>query len=164
MDLSKRIESIRQELKISKTEMAEKLNMDLANYARLEKQGDRLKYFQICDIASALGVSVEFLLFGERFTNFEKKKEAFNKHIKLLNDKINSLKKDKYVYWKLVIDYLSKELRNKIDEKDIANIAHSINEIFNYSTEMLLYKNEQNLKSNLDLAIDLSLSEYEEIE
>jgi len=94
MELSKRIEAIRKELKISKTEIADKLNMDLANYARLEKQGDRLKYFQITDIANALGVSVKFLLFNEKEQAFEKEIESLNKEINTLSY-INNLQKEK---------------------------------------------------------------------
>jgi transcriptional regulator with XRE-family HTH domain len=110
MELSKRIETIRQELKISKTEIAEKLNMDLANYARLEKQGDRLKYFQICDIALALGVSVEYLLFGE-----EKINESKNIEIKDLKEKIRLLE------LQLEVCEMSKELikYERVDRHEI---------------------------------------------
>jgi transcriptional regulator with XRE-family HTH domain len=166
MELSKRIETIRQELKISKTEIAEKLNMDLANYARLEKQGDRLKYFQICDIALALGVSVEYLLFGDKFNNLERKKNAYDKHIKLLNDKIASLEKDRYVYRSLVTDFLIEELKNnKINEAELSKIYHTINDIFIFPTETWLRREaEKKGKSELDKEIDLSFSEYDEID
>ncbi|MCU0438420.1 MAG: helix-turn-helix domain-containing protein [Raineya sp.] len=164
--MSKRIETIRQELKISKTEIAEKLNMDLANYARLEKQGDRLKYFQICDIALALGVSVEYLLFGDKFNNLERKKNAYDKHIKLLNDKIASLEKDRYVYRSLVTDFLIEELKNnKINEAELSKIYHTINDIFIFPTETWLRREaEKKGKSELDKEIDLSFSEYDEID
>ncbi len=65
MDLTKRIIEIRESKKISKTEVAQALNIDLSNYFRVEKKGSKLTYEQIESISNALGVSVKEFLFGE---------------------------------------------------------------------------------------------------
>lgn len=66
MDLSRAIESIRKEKRISKAEMAKMLDMDPSNYSRLEGRSDKLTIEQTSQIANALGVTlVDLLSWGE---------------------------------------------------------------------------------------------------
>lgn len=70
MDISERIKAIRKEKKITQSEIAERIGLKhQSNYARLENRGNKLSYEEIQKFASALGVSVQYLLFGEEQKN-----------------------------------------------------------------------------------------------
>lgn len=58
MDLSKNIREIRESLKIKQIEMANALDIDPPNYARLEKRGNKLSFEQLQQIADIFKMSV----------------------------------------------------------------------------------------------------------
>lgn len=58
MDLSKNIREIRESLKIKQIEMANALDIDPPNYARLEKRGNKLSFEQLQQIADVFKMSV----------------------------------------------------------------------------------------------------------
>ena len=98
MDLTKRIIEIRESKKISKSEVAQKLNIDLSNYFRVEKKGSKLTYEQIEGISNALGVSVKELLFAE--TDAIQQVDA--KELEDLRKEVENLKKELRNYQQLV--------------------------------------------------------------
>ena len=64
MDISKVIRKIRDEKRLTQLELAERLQMERSNYARLEARGDKLTIEQLENIAGALGVGLLELLTG----------------------------------------------------------------------------------------------------
>ncbi|GAA4834940.1 helix-turn-helix transcriptional regulator [Algivirga pacifica] len=58
MTVSEVIQTIRQEKRMTQTEVAHKIGMERPNYARLEKRGNKLTVLQVEQIANALGVGV----------------------------------------------------------------------------------------------------------
>ncbi|MCS6796243.1 MAG: helix-turn-helix domain-containing protein [Raineya sp.] len=66
MNLYERINKLKTERNIRTAQIAKHLNMEQSNYTRLEKRGERMSLEQISQIADALGVSVQYLLFGEK--------------------------------------------------------------------------------------------------
>jgi transcriptional regulator with XRE-family HTH domain len=65
MDISKAIRTIREEKRLTQLDVADKLQMERSNYARLEARGSKLSVEQLEQIAQALGVSVMELMIGE---------------------------------------------------------------------------------------------------
>lgn len=65
MDISKSIRAIREDKRLTQLEVAEKLQMERSNYARLEARGNKLSVEQLEQIAGVLGVSLIELLTGE---------------------------------------------------------------------------------------------------
>ncbi|UFH52221.1 helix-turn-helix domain-containing protein [Spirosoma sp. KNUC1025] len=57
MEVTKRIKSVREAKRIKLSEMAAALGVDVSNYAKIEKKGNKLTLERIEQIASALGVS-----------------------------------------------------------------------------------------------------------
>jgi transcriptional regulator with XRE-family HTH domain len=102
MDISKMIRTIREEKRLTQLEVAEKLQMERSNYARLENRGEKLTIEQVTSIAEALGVSVMELLTGERPKVEENTEvvEGLKKEVQRLesiqalqNDKLTNLSK-----------------------------------------------------------------------
>ena len=95
MNLSENIKSIREEKKISQSELAKRLGVEPTNYPRLEKRGNSLTYEYIELFAKALEVSVSELLHATdepiENSDFEKLKRE-NTDLKF---KIEDLEDDK---------------------------------------------------------------------
>jgi transcriptional regulator with XRE-family HTH domain len=91
MDISKTIRTVREEKRLTQLEVAEKLQMERSNYARLEARGNKLSVEQLEQIAVALGVSVVELITGEakkvedrgRLKELEKRVDELEKTINL---------------------------------------------------------------------------------
>lgn len=64
MDISKSIRAIREERRLTQQDVADILEMERSNYARLEARGNKLTLEQLEKIGEALGVSV-FELLGQ---------------------------------------------------------------------------------------------------
>ena len=64
MDLSKNIKAIRERVRLTQSEVSDKLGVSQSNYAYLESRGDKLTIEQLKSIAGALGVGVGELLGG----------------------------------------------------------------------------------------------------
>lgn len=64
MDLSERIEQLREAKNIRKADMAKALEMDPSYYNKFEKRGNKLSIEQVEQIASTLGVSLVELITG----------------------------------------------------------------------------------------------------
>ena len=62
MDISTQIKTIRESKRIRLSEVADALGVDVSNYAKQEKRGDKLSIEQLKKIAVALGVSLNELL------------------------------------------------------------------------------------------------------
>lgn len=97
MDISERIEKIREAKNIRKADMARILDMDSSHYNKFEKRGGKLTIEQLEEIAQALGVSVVELITGEptKVEDTEKVRELENKVVKLekwLEDKEELIK------------------------------------------------------------------------
>jgi transcriptional regulator with XRE-family HTH domain len=88
MDISKNIKAIREERKISQSEIARRLGVEPTNYPRMEKRGDKLTVEQLGRIAGALGVSVVELLTGEPKSgqDSERVKELIQQNEQLLRE------------------------------------------------------------------------------
>lgn len=89
MDISKKIKAIREERKISQSEIARRLGVEPTNYPRMEKRGDKLTVEQLGKIAGALGVTVGELLTDEPQTvqDNERVKEL-EKRVSELEDRV----------------------------------------------------------------------------
>jgi len=61
-----RIEKIRNQKNIAKAVISEKVGIQRQNYERMLAKDTKLSFEEISKIASALGVSVQYLLFGEQ--------------------------------------------------------------------------------------------------
>lgn len=62
MDISKLIVELRENKKISPSDIADKIGIERTNYYRLEKRGEKLTIEQLKQIAGALGVELHELL------------------------------------------------------------------------------------------------------
>lgn len=82
MDISKSIRTVREEKRLTQLEVADKLQMERSNYARLEARGEKLSIEQLESIAEALGVSL-FALLGqdEEIDNLLNEKEKLEEEI-----------------------------------------------------------------------------------
>lgn len=96
MDISKNIKAIREERKISQSEIARSLGVEPTNYPRMEKRGNKLTVEQLEKIAGALGVSVVELITGqaEKVQDNGQAKEA-EKRVEELEEIINLLRQEK---------------------------------------------------------------------
>ena len=103
MNLSERIKNIRETKRIRQSEIANHLEIDQPNYARLEKRDVRLTYEQIQKISEALGVSVKELLFDE------KEEKTDSNAIELLELK----RQNKLLEIQLKYEKVSSELNNQ---------------------------------------------------
>lgn len=133
MDISKNIKAIREERKISQSEIARRLGIEPTNYPRMEKRGDKLTVEQLGRIAGALGVSVVELLTGEpqavqdseRVKELESRVNDVNYHISVcLNDIIRE-RAEKSRIGKVLIIEISNDVENClwIELKDIPKEA-----------------------------------------
>lgn len=89
MDISKNIKAVREERKISQSEIARRLGVEPTNYPRMEKRGNKLTIEQLEKIAKALGVTAIELMTGE--AQKEKDDERIielERRIKELEDRI----------------------------------------------------------------------------
>ena len=89
MDISKSIREVREEKRLTQLEVADKLQMERSNYARLEARGNKLTIEQLEKIAGALGVSVMELLTGEgQKVQDSEEVERLRKRVEELEDRI----------------------------------------------------------------------------
>ncbi len=90
MNIAEKIKAIREKKRIKQIEVANKLDLDPAYYARLEKRGEKLTIEQLKQIANALEVGINELLDIEvQPTDNEIVKELENKIAEL--NKLNTL-------------------------------------------------------------------------
>lgn len=116
MDISKNIKTVREERKISQSEIARHLGVEPTNYPRMEKRGKRLTIEQLEKIAEALGVSVVELLTGEPQV------VAVSNREKELEKRIEELERDK-TYYSKIIDVLSE--KSDLQEKAYSETTKS---------------------------------------
>jgi transcriptional regulator with XRE-family HTH domain len=90
MNISKNIIAIREAKRIKQIEVANVLNIEQSNYARLEKRDVEMSIKQLSEIAVALGVTVDDILhYGE-----EKPQIVDNEKVKELENKVLLLEKE----------------------------------------------------------------------
>jgi len=65
MDIISKIKEIRKEKGLKQYDIAEKLGVDRSNYGYLEKRGAKLTIEQLIQIAEALGVTIQEILFED---------------------------------------------------------------------------------------------------
>ncbi|WP_299463877.1 helix-turn-helix transcriptional regulator [uncultured Microscilla sp.] len=65
MDIPKRIKDIREKQHLKQYEVADKMGIEPPQYNKWEKRGEKLSIEQLKQIATALGVSLKDILFGE---------------------------------------------------------------------------------------------------
>ena len=111
MNLSENIKSIREEKKISQSELAKRLGVEPTNYPRIEKRGNNLTYEYIELFAKALEVSVTELLRGTNepvenpdFEKLKKENADLKSSIKVLEDYNRLLKNELEEYESLIFD------------------------------------------------------------
>jgi transcriptional regulator with XRE-family HTH domain len=119
MDLTKLIIELREKKRIKQVEIAQKLDMDKANYHRIENKGNKLTFEQLEAIANALGVSTKELLFGEKSENSNGKIEELTKEIELLKREKSILERElaEYKIEATVYKYFLFDLENQSEEE-----------------------------------------------
>ena len=126
MDVSKNIIAIREEKKIKQSEVADALNTERSNYARLEKRGSKLTLEQLEQIAAALGVTVDYILhYGEPEPENEKESE-----------KIKELERE-YGYAKKELELM---MRQVIQKDSAIQVLDSYIEALDHTLQFLLDK------------------------
>ncbi len=76
LEVNKRITECREKAKMSKKQVAELLGMKYTTYCRMEKEAKRIDVQEAERIAEVLGVSAEYILYGNKnydFTPLEQK-------------------------------------------------------------------------------------------
>ena len=121
MDISKAIRILREEKRLTQLEVAEKLQMERSNYARLEARGNKLSVEQLEQIAGALGVSVLELITGE-----PKMVEDTGK-VEMLEKRVKELETDKY-YLAKTIDLVQEKVNR--DEVVFLHIGEALRKLF----------------------------------
>lgn len=121
MDISKAIRTLREEKRLTQLEIADKLQMERSNYARLEARGNKLSVEQLEQIAGALGVSVLELMTGE-----PQKMEDTGK-VKELEKRIKELETDKH-YLSTTVDLIQEKVKR--DEAVFLNIGKALGKLF----------------------------------
>jgi transcriptional regulator with XRE-family HTH domain len=126
MNISDRIKSIRKEKKLTQLELAEKIGLKhQSNYARFESRGNNLSFEELKKIASALGVSVQYLLFGEEQSTQDTSEK---------DRKIKDLEKDLELL-KLKVENL--ELKNTELQMILKGFGYSLGDIENAKDKIL---------------------------
>ncbi len=122
MNIETRIKEIRESKRIKLAEVAAVLEIDVSNYAKMEKRGNKLSIEQLEKISEALGVSVIELMTGKP-QNSETSNKVLVKENEELKKRIDDLEnslKDK----ELINQYLSE--KNSICEEYLYEILDSI--------------------------------------
>lgn len=129
MDIGKNIKTIREAKRIKQIEVAAILGVDNSYYARLEKRGNKLSIEQLEEIAIALGVDLQELIFGEnnnsskqvlqvqaKLKELEKKNEDLESDYNRLKDMFDIV----LPLTKEAIDFLQlfKSLKNNTDDNE----------------------------------------------
>ena len=132
MDISKIIRERREAKRLTQLDMADKLQTERSNYARLESRGDKLTIEQLKSIAGALGVGVgELLGEGAKVENNEDF-EWFEGRIKELEDRVKDKERiieAKDEKFKTVVKNLEEKMYNDVNY--VANIqGFTINSYF----------------------------------
>lgn len=134
MNISKNISSIRESKGIKQYQVAELLGIEPPNYSRLEKRGDKLTIEQLEKIATALGVSVKELLFGEKEESKEDTQALKSRIVELesiIRDKeeINTYLFEKHSlckdYLKEVLDFMFDEIA--VEENNFGELIYQNN-------------------------------------
>ena len=101
MNIAEKIKAIREKKRIKQIEVANKLDLDPAYYARLEKRGEKLTIEQLKQIAGALYVGINELLDikapaidNERIKKLEKRVLELEQWLKDKESIINFLEKN----------------------------------------------------------------------
>ncbi len=101
MDISQNIKQIRDSKGMTQAMVAESLNMDRANYSRIEKRGDKLTIAQLKAIADVLKIPLGELL------GIEQKSEGNKEYVKKLEANVERLEKVVDLYQDTVKDFES---------------------------------------------------------
>jgi transcriptional regulator with XRE-family HTH domain len=137
MNIAEKIKAIREKKRIKQIEVANKLDLDPAYYARFEKRGEKLTIEQLKQIANALGVGINELLDievqstdNERVKELEKRVLELNQWlidkesiIEITNNSINNTLR------KLLSELISYEIYGAIEEKVISDELIIIHEL-----------------------------------
>lgn len=105
IDLAERIKSIREAKRLKLSEIAEVIGVDVSNYAKIEKKGEKLPLDRLAKIADALGVSLAYLL---GMDEKEQNSTTEDTNSKLLQE--NELLKARMLDKDLIIKYLSRDI------------------------------------------------------
>ncbi|PWK28958.1 helix-turn-helix protein [Arcicella aurantiaca] len=170
MNIENRIKQIRESKRIKQIEIADALNMDNSQYAKLEKRGKKLSLEQIELIANALGVSVTELI-GVDISNTNINSDEMKRLLKEneeLKLRITDLEDDK------------RRLKKELDDYEYSNANPTILLAYNIAMqeienvmEFLSKKymlNQENSSNSSDLSSDIfrkfrrSFNEAREIE
>ena len=125
MDITKNIKAIRESKGFSQGKMAELLQMERANYHRLENRNTKMSIDQLQSIADALGVSLGELLGveGTNGTNDGERVRELEKRVKELEDRI----RDK--------DYILKSVENERMTLEVL-IFQALSDAVNHSSKI----------------------------
>lgn len=93
IDISKRIKEVREAKRMTQAQVADKLSIERSNYHRFENRDKKLTFEQIENIASALGVTLKELIFGEE----DQSKQKLLEKIQDLEAEIKACKKQQHV-------------------------------------------------------------------
>lgn len=159
MNIENRIKQIRESKRIKQIEVAEALNMDNSQYAKIEKRGSKLSLEQIEAIANALKVSVAELIgidvsntvdnsdeMGKLLKENEELKERLNKYERIFREPKN-------IYFCFALyGGMSEIFKNLLEEKKV--IEKSIEEqSLEFDEDDLEYKNKEISKEFKDMFI-----------
>lgn len=72
LEINKRITECRQNAKITKKEMAERLGIKYTTYCRMEKEAKRITIAEVEKIADVIGTDPEYILYGRTNYSFAK--------------------------------------------------------------------------------------------
>lgn len=97
MELSGKIKAVRESKKIKLNQVAETLGIDVSNYAKIERKGNKISFERLEDIAQVLGVKVQDILNWGEGENKPEVVSSDNTNLQatldLLNLKVLSLEK-----------------------------------------------------------------------
>lgn len=112
MNIAKRIKDIREAKKMRQLDVAEKLGIEVSQYNRWEKRGDKLTLEQIKQIADALMVTAKEILYNEEDTSNQSEAERLKAKLEALESSLSD-KKQENAFLKMqvnrLIDVLEKD-------------------------------------------------------
>lgn len=127
MDISKNIKAIRESKGYTQARLADSLQMERANYHRLENRGTKMTIEQLQSVADALGVSLGEVLgiegtTGEvetgRIKELEKRVKELEDRIKDKDFKLKAFEKESYMLKSLIFNSLSHAVNHALKLSD----------------------------------------------
>ena len=127
MNIENRIKQIRESKRIKQIEVANALNMDYSQYAKLEKRGSKLSLEQIEAIANALGVSVAELIGISVSDNLDSSEEISkllkeNGELKEKGDVLDNIQSSYLEIFQEHIEILKNEILNEGENENLSLI------------------------------------------